>query len=103
MLTDEATSNSTVCQLLDILEEALFNSRADEEARRGFWYAACARLTRLCELNLPTIRGATALKSMAHQGDTFMMAGASAKHAATGSIQSIASRSGVTTPGVHNS
>jgi hypothetical protein len=47
MLTGEAMSKRTVYWMLDTLEETLLNICTDEEARRSFWYAACARLMQL--------------------------------------------------------
>ncbi|MFS2004569.1 protein DpdD [Duganella sp. CT11-25] len=47
MLTGEAMSKRTVYWVLDTLEETLLNPCPDEEARRGFWYAACARLMQM--------------------------------------------------------
>jgi len=47
MLTGEAMSKRTVYWMLDTLEETLLNPCPDEEARRGFWYAACVRLMQM--------------------------------------------------------
>jgi len=47
MLTGDAMSKRTVYWLLDMLEETVFNPCPDEEARRSFWYAACARLMQM--------------------------------------------------------
>lgn len=47
MLNGDAMSKRTVYWMLDILEETLLNSCVDEEARRSFWYAACARLMQM--------------------------------------------------------
>lgn len=47
MLTGDAMSKRTVYWLLDMLEETLLNPCPDEEARRGFWYSACARLMQM--------------------------------------------------------
>lgn len=47
MLNGDAMSKRTVYWMLDVLEETLLNSCADEEARRAFWYAACTRLMQL--------------------------------------------------------
>jgi hypothetical protein len=47
MLTGDAMSKRSVYWLLDVIEETLLNPCPDEEARRGFWYAACARLIQM--------------------------------------------------------
>lgn len=47
MLNGDAMSKRTVYWMLDILEETLLNFCVDEEARRSFWYAACARLMQM--------------------------------------------------------
>jgi len=47
MLSGDAMSKRTVYWLLDMLEETLLNPCSDEEARRGFWYAACVRLMQM--------------------------------------------------------
>lgn len=47
MLTGDAMSKRPVYWLLDLLEETLLNPCSDEEARRSFWYAACARLMQM--------------------------------------------------------
>lgn len=47
MLTGDAMSRRTVYWMLDVLEETLFSPCADEEARRSFWYTACARLMQM--------------------------------------------------------
>jgi hypothetical protein len=47
MLNGDAMSKRTVYWLLETLEETLLSPCSDEEARRSFWYAACARLMQM--------------------------------------------------------